>query len=318
MLVFGFFEGGNYPFSHNGKIKENELYGEGNGYDFGARMYDSRLGRWLSVDPLFSKFPHMSTYQFCNNNPIFFVDPDGRKVVPQENFINSKMYDVYLKLLNIDGFKELQKPFSSENKHDLQYCASDDLSCNDFGCNSNIVAMTRPIDLSKWPNSDYSIATNNNSITKFSSYLPSKSWENADQYFDNMTDAGKAQILIHETLHANRKDNLNSSHEEMASSENRTGMITILKNFAKNNNLNLSDQDYVDLSWAGLENTEAYSSYIKGTAEANQTTYEDELKKSAERISGLIYNQQKGTYNEQTGEIDLEPAEHRGNIKEGK
>ena len=47
-------------------------------YDyFGARYYDSRIGRWMSVDPLAEKFPDVSSYQFTHNNPINRVDIDG-------------------------------------------------------------------------------------------------------------------------------------------------------------------------------------------------------------------------------------------------
>ncbi len=47
-------------------------------YDFGARMYDARLGRWLSVDPLGAKYPNLSPYNFVGNSPILYVDYDGR------------------------------------------------------------------------------------------------------------------------------------------------------------------------------------------------------------------------------------------------
>lgn len=33
---------------------------------------------WLSVDPLANKAPHVSPYAFSFNNPVLFVDPDGR------------------------------------------------------------------------------------------------------------------------------------------------------------------------------------------------------------------------------------------------
>lgn len=61
----------------NGKREDNEIYGEGNALDFGARIYDSRLGRWMSTDPEQRKFPGISTYAFCYNSPIAFNDPTG-------------------------------------------------------------------------------------------------------------------------------------------------------------------------------------------------------------------------------------------------
>ena len=45
-------------------------------------MYDSRLGKWWSVDPAQSDYPGISDYSFAMNNPIIFIDPDGKKVYP--------------------------------------------------------------------------------------------------------------------------------------------------------------------------------------------------------------------------------------------
>ncbi len=67
-----------YRFAFNGKERDNETYGEGNAYDFGARIQDPRLGRWLSVDPLMAKYSGISPYNFTFNNPIIFTDPDGK------------------------------------------------------------------------------------------------------------------------------------------------------------------------------------------------------------------------------------------------
>ena len=71
-------EGFNYRYHFNNKETDNEVIGEGNSYDFGARMYDSRLGRWWSVDALQNKYPNLSPYHLCANNPVFFVDHDGK------------------------------------------------------------------------------------------------------------------------------------------------------------------------------------------------------------------------------------------------
>ena len=36
---------------------------------------------WLSVDPLSDSYPHISPYAYCGNNPIKYVDPDGKKII---------------------------------------------------------------------------------------------------------------------------------------------------------------------------------------------------------------------------------------------
>lgn len=47
-------------------------------YDFGARMYDARIGHFVSVDPLAKAYPSISPYAFVANNPISFTDLDGK------------------------------------------------------------------------------------------------------------------------------------------------------------------------------------------------------------------------------------------------
>lgn len=46
------------------------------------RIYDPRLGRFLSVDPLTAKYPELTPYQFASNNPIWNIDIDGLEGTP--------------------------------------------------------------------------------------------------------------------------------------------------------------------------------------------------------------------------------------------
>jgi RHS repeat-associated protein len=68
---------GKYRYGFNGKENDNEVKGEGNQQDYGMRIYDPRLGRFLSVDPLVKKYPMLTPYQFASNRPIDGVDLDG-------------------------------------------------------------------------------------------------------------------------------------------------------------------------------------------------------------------------------------------------
>jgi RHS repeat-associated protein len=75
-----------YRYGFNGKEKDDEVKGAGNSYDFGARMLDVRLGRWLSIDNSYDKYPDISPYAGIGNNPIIFIDPNGKEFrVPDGN-----------------------------------------------------------------------------------------------------------------------------------------------------------------------------------------------------------------------------------------
>jgi hypothetical protein len=59
----------------------------GSGRRFGARYGacpaecgNSEISIWLSVDPLSDKYPRLSAYAYCANNPVILVDTDGRKI----------------------------------------------------------------------------------------------------------------------------------------------------------------------------------------------------------------------------------------------
>ena len=65
-------------YSFQGQERDDEIKGEGNSYDFGARMLDPRLGRWFSPDPWENKYPSWSTYNFVKNNPLCYNDPTGK------------------------------------------------------------------------------------------------------------------------------------------------------------------------------------------------------------------------------------------------
>ncbi len=66
----------NWSYTFSAKEKDTET-----GYSyFGARYYSSDLSIWLSVDPQAAKYPSLSPYTYCANNPVKLVDPNGEEV----------------------------------------------------------------------------------------------------------------------------------------------------------------------------------------------------------------------------------------------
>ena len=62
------------------------------GYDyFGARFLAQQLGIWLSVDPLADKYIYATPYMYCNDNPIKYVDPNGKWLETAWDIVNVMM-----------------------------------------------------------------------------------------------------------------------------------------------------------------------------------------------------------------------------------
>lgn len=68
------------PYKYGGK-EFIELHGY-DSYDFDARMYYPALCRFMTMDPLCEKYYSISPYAYCNNNPVKYIDSDGRDVKP--------------------------------------------------------------------------------------------------------------------------------------------------------------------------------------------------------------------------------------------
>ena len=64
----------NYTFSAKERDPETGL-----SY-FGSRYYSSDLGIWLSIDPQSAKYPSLSPYVYCADNPVRLVDPNGEEI----------------------------------------------------------------------------------------------------------------------------------------------------------------------------------------------------------------------------------------------
>ena len=83
-----------------------------------AKSGNSDLGRWTSVDPLAGKFPGWSLYNYAIDNPLKYIDPDGRKIIHHKK--NSKSFRndfaVAIKYLNKSGAGSIIKELNDRNE----------------------------------------------------------------------------------------------------------------------------------------------------------------------------------------------------------
>src|SRR5690349_10001412 len=70
--------GDEYRYGFNGNHSDEEFYGEDNAYDFGSRVLNSRLGRFLSIDLRAKDYPFWAPYLYAANSPITLIDIDGK------------------------------------------------------------------------------------------------------------------------------------------------------------------------------------------------------------------------------------------------
>src|SRR5215510_2541975 len=100
-----------YRFGFNGKENDNDVKGFGNQQDYGMRIYDTRIGRFLSTDPLSIKYPELTPYQFASNRVIDGIDLDGLEYFDSKRFGNKQG----LYILRPNGFEIKNQNYTLNN-----------------------------------------------------------------------------------------------------------------------------------------------------------------------------------------------------------
>ena len=100
-------------YKYNGKEKDPE---SGLHY-YGARYYDSDISQWLSIDPMADKYPSLSPYIYCADNPVILVDPDGRDFDQEskDQYISPYRDEINARLERIKGLKDWENLYKKQH-----------------------------------------------------------------------------------------------------------------------------------------------------------------------------------------------------------
>ncbi len=169
-------DGGNsYRYGFNGKENDNDIEGEGNAQDYGMRIYDPRVGRFLSVDPLARSYPMLTPYSYAENDVIRCIDLDGlEKFVVTNKYINGHLREIRLQTTYDKERKEyvnMQFKYANGNRVTLQdvmvinkYYKDGKLANDNFAFGDNLTKdqnkllnSTRKVDVTNAKTEDYHI-----------------------------------------------------------------------------------------------------------------------------------------------------------------
>ena len=107
-----------YRYGFNGKEKDqNGEWGSQTHYDYGFRIYNPAIGKFLSVDPLTASYPWYTPYQFAGNKPIKFIDLDGLEEAPDKESYTWYEYLIikYIETTAVIGSKQTGIPNDSQD-----------------------------------------------------------------------------------------------------------------------------------------------------------------------------------------------------------
>ncbi len=103
------------PYKFNGK----ELDEETGLYYYGARYMNPRLSIWYATDPMQEKFPDISSYGYCKNNPVIKVDPLGKECVNSIDENGNKILESNIVVL-LEKKREITQDMSAKKRQKIE------------------------------------------------------------------------------------------------------------------------------------------------------------------------------------------------------
>ena len=248
---------------------------------FGARYYSSDLSIWLSVDPMSDKYPSLSPYVYCADNPVKLVDPNGEDIFPDKSFLGTTYEKVHNYLLkNNKSYSKACKPFVSSKSFNLY------LNCN---------AASIPTGKKGHTNYTYTYRTENSQNVYPGIKYITTTVKSTESFHPELAEGDISlwhfYIVIHEMGHTGEAFN----HKAAINNKQHNGFMTLIdKQIGIWNELNdalclgLSSTQIQELSMYGAEESSCFNRYIDELALRNGRTKDQEIEAYHQRIQELF------------------------------
>ena len=276
-----------YMYGFNGMERDDEWNGTGNAYDFGARIYDSRLGRWLAVDLRDELYPMFSPNIGFGNNPNFYIDPGGETLYVSKQFMNTYYYPVLKKMIEIGEEIAFLKahfvPFLGDNK---------DINVRMFSFYEHDDTELVGGFAAGFTASNCSYIAFNSTMVFHTKYCDECGVYNRSEYKAyTISELGVALNIAHEFLHTSLEGGGDVEHETM-SKKHLKSLQNFILDYAKESGITVNDEEVIYLVWIGLEGTNEWVNKFgeNPTIENPNPTWTDEQKAERQKYIKAVQN----------------------------